>query len=204
VKDTVVRRVIDVSNNAQAAYYKNIANTSQPEPILGNNSDSVNIAAHENDYPLSTTDATLSAVSTVRNSGDNQSFAATAKEDMHKFDEINRASHQMKKRNQNRYVVGDSVMNAPFAGVSKKVFVIVSRLQPDISVEMMTNFLSSKNIKVVSCYKYTDKYDRFSLMRLCVSHSSEKRMFDPKLWPDGVIVRPWVFKSRHEEQSAGK
>ena len=108
----------------------------------------------------------------------------------------------MKKRNQNRYVVGDSVMNAPFAGVSKKVFVCVSRLQPDISVETMTNFLFSKNIKVVSCYKY--KYGRFSLMRLCVSHSSEKRIFNPKLWPDGVIVRSWVFKSRHAEQSAGK
>ena len=121
VKDTVVRRVIDVSNDAQAAYDKNVCNTSKPEPILGNNSDSMNIAAHENDYPLLTY-ATLSAVSTIRNSGNNQSFAATAKQDMHKFDEINRASRQMQKRNQNRYVVGDSVMNAPFAGVSKKVF----------------------------------------------------------------------------------
>ena len=137
----------------------------------------MNIAAHESDYPLLTTDATSSAVSTIRNSGDNQSFAATAKQDMHKFDEINRASRQMKKRNQNRYVVGDSVMNAPFAGVSKKVFVCVSRLQPDISVETMTNFLSSKNIKVVSCYKYTDKYGRFSHMRFCVSHSSEKKEY---------------------------
>ena len=98
MKDTVVRRVIDVSNAAQAAYDKNVGDTSHPEPILGNNSDSVNIAAHENDYPLLTTDATLSAVSTIRNSGDNQSFAATAKQDMHKFDEINRASRQMKKR----------------------------------------------------------------------------------------------------------
>jgi len=57
----------------------------------------MNIAAHENDYPLLTTDATLSAVSTIRNSGDNdnQSFAATAKQDMHKFDEINRASRSI-------------------------------------------------------------------------------------------------------------
>ena len=68
MKDTVVRRVIDVSNAAQAAYDKNVGNTSQPEPILGNNFDSVNIAAHENDYPLLTTDATLSAVSTIRSS----------------------------------------------------------------------------------------------------------------------------------------
>ena len=28
-------------------------------------------------------------------------------------------------------------------------------------------------------------------------------VFDPKLWPDGVVVRPWTFKSQQAEHSDG-
>jgi len=107
---------------------------------------------------------------------------------------------QQRKRGQRQYVVGDSTARAPFLGVSKKVFVCVSRLCSDTSVETIQNFLQSKGIKVISCFKYSDKFDRFSLMRVCISHSGEKKIYDPKLWPDGVVVRPWQFKSRQSEQ----
>ena len=98
-------------------------------------------------------------------------------------------------------MVGDSTVQAPFVGVSKKVFVCISRLKSDTSVETIENFLRSKGIKVVPCFKYTDIYSRFSLMRVCISQSGEKKIFDPKLWPDGVVVRPWSFRSQQEDQN---
>jgi len=60
--------------------------------------------------------------------------------------------------------------------------------------------MQSKGIKVISCFKYSDKFDRFSLMRVCISHSGEKKIYDPKLWPDGVVVRPSQFKSSQSVQ----
>jgi len=126
-------------------------------------------------------------------------FAAIVKEDVHGFEEVNRRTRQQRKRGQRQYVVGDSTARAPFVGVSKKVFVCVSRLCSDTSVETIQNFLQSKGIKVISCFKYKDKFDRFSLMRVGISQSGEKKIYDPKLWPDGVVVRPWQFKSRQSE-----
>jgi len=32
--------------------------------------------------------------------------------------------------------------------------------------------------------------------------SWRKENNDPKLWPDGVVVRPWQFKSRQSEQDS--
>jgi len=127
-------------------------------------------------------------------------FAAIVKEDMHGFDEVTKQMRQQRKRRPRQYVVGDSTARAPFLGVTKKVFVCISRLYSDTSVETIHNFLQSKDIKVISCFKYSDKFDRFSFMRVCISQSGEKKIYDPKLWPDGVVVRPWQFKSRQSEQ----
>ena len=44
---------------------------------------------------------------------------------MHKFEEVDRESRQMRKNNQRRYVVGDSSAQTPFLGVSKSLFVLV-------------------------------------------------------------------------------
>ena len=121
-------------------------------------------------------------------------------EDVHGFEEVNRQMRRQQKRGQRQYVVGDSTARASFCGVSKKVFVCVSRLGADTNVETIQKFLQSKGIKVISCYKYMDKFDRFSFMRVCISHSGEKKIYDPKLWPDGVVVRPWQFKPRQSEQ----
>ena len=127
-------------------------------------------------------------------------FAAVLMEDVHGFEEVNRQMRRQQKRGQRQYVVGDSTARASFCGVSKKVFVCVSRLGADTNVETIQKFLQSKGIKVISCYKYMDKFDRFSFMRVCISHSGEKKIYDPKLWPDGVVVRPWQFKPRQSEQ----
>jgi len=64
----------------------------------------------------------------------------------------------MRKNNQQRYVVGDSSVQTPFLGVSKKVFVCVSRLKIDTSVQTIEVFLQSKGIRLISCFKYVDKH----------------------------------------------
>ena len=109
------------------------------------------------------------AASEVSNEVHRKNFVTILKEDVDKFEVVNRQTRQLKKNNQRRYVVGDSTAQAPFVGVSKKVLVCISRLKSDTSVETIENFLRSKGIKVMSCFKYTDRYSRFSLMRVCIS-----------------------------------
>ena len=101
--------------------------------------------------------------------------------------------------NQKRYVVGDSPADAPIQGVAKKVFVCISRLKSDTSEETLVNYLQSKGIKVVLCFKYADKYNRFSFMRVCISHSGEKKIFDPKLCQMVLLSDLGLFS--HNRQS---
>jgi len=125
-----------------------------------------------------------------------RSFATTLQENMEGFHEVNRQAQQKRNRIQRKIVVGDLKSDAPFRGVAKKVIVCVSRLKQGTTVDMVTNYLRSKNINVLSCYEYCDKFDRFSFMRVCVSQSDANKMFISSMWPDGVVVRPWVFKAR--------
>ena len=44
-----------------------------------------------------------------------------------------------------------------------------------------------------------DKHHYYNSMRICVYHSDLDKVMCPELWPDGVCVRPWVFKAKHSE-----
>ena len=44
-----------------------------------------------------------------------------------------------------------------------------------------------------------DKHRYYNSMRICVYHNDLDKVMCPELWPDGVCVRPWVFKPRHSE-----
>jgi len=44
-----------------------------------------------------------------------------------------------------------------------------------------------------------DKHRYYNSMRICVYHSDLDKVMCPELWPDGVCVRPWVFKAKHSE-----
>jgi len=198
------RRAVNTVKAAGRTAVGQLPSTSSVSEVCSNVNTTASMS-EDDDKPSLSTDPTVppaanSAQPDVNTEACSRSFANTVKEDVHKFEEVNRQSRQMRKNNQRRYVVGDSSAQTPFLGVSKKVFVCVSRLKVDTSVETIEDFLRSKGIRVISCFKYVDKHSRFSTMRVCISHSGEKKVFDPKLWPDGVIVRPWFFKSRQEEQ----
>jgi len=156
--------------------------TTLPVPSCSNFNVATNYTSSD-DAGLSVTVSAAPVIDTFDGSSvaSDRNLAAIVKQDMDKFKEVNRKSRQTRVNNQKRYVVGDSSADAPFQGVAKKVFVCISRLKSDTSEETLVNYLQSKGIKVVSCFKYTDKYNQFSLMRVCISHSGEKKIFDPKL-----------------------
>ena len=126
------------------------------------------------------------------------SYLETFKANMDKFELV----HCNKKKNDRpkqtgKAVVGESTTSLPFAGVpgvGKKAVVCVSRLESKTSVQAMEEFLQSKDISVLSCYAYTDKHKRYAMMRVCIPYSDAEKMYVARMWPAGVVVRPWVFK----------
>lgn len=96
-------------------------------------------------------------------------------------------------------VVGDSNKTCIFQGVAKKAVVCVNRLHPSTTTELLTDFLTSNDITVYSCFlleqSKSDRQPRYVSMRLCVPQAQLNKVMDSNLWPLGVVVRPWSFKS---------
>jgi len=88
----------------------------------------------------------------------------------------------------------------------------VSRLEQDTSTDAVTDFLSSNGINVCSCYlvgslhedpddsgeskSKSKKIRNYVSMRICVLTEDLNEIFSPELWPEGVTVRPWLFKTK--------
>lgn len=109
----------------------------------------------------------------------------------------NRKADKPKKK---RIVIGGSVNVNAFKGVAKKAVVSVNRLDADTSTATVSEYLKAQGINVYSCYAVTPKdfesrRSRFIGMRICISSADVNKVLDTDMWPVGVIVRPWVFKS---------
>jgi len=97
-------------------------------------------------------------------------------------------------------VIGGSVNVNAFKGVAKTAVVSVNRLDADTSTATVSEYLKAQGINVYSCYAVTPKdfesrRSRFIGMRICISSADVNKVLDTDMWPVGVIVRPWVFKS---------
>ena len=122
-----------------------------------------------------------------------------------------------KKKKPKKAIVGRFAGDASFAGVAKKSVVCVTRLKPGTSTESVSNHLTSKGIKVLSCFDVSPQPSvivneidndisvrspanensiKFSRMRVCVYSVDLPKLYDSNLWPLGVVVRPWTFKSK--------
>jgi len=79
--------------------------------------------------------------------------------------------------------------------------------------DALSSFLSSNGISVVSCYlakladaesddtdnaatRNTRRAREFVSMRVCVYQTDMSKIMCADLWPEGVTVRPWVFKNK--------
>ena len=115
---------------------------------------------------------------------------------------------QDKTAQSHQLVVGRSTSNTLFKGVVKKAVVCVNRLNPDVSTDVVSDFLKENSVNVHSCHivrknrpteqdnKSVVQPQNFISMRLCVSQHDLDKIYDTNLWPDGVVVRPWTFKTK--------
>ena len=106
-----------------------------------------------------------------------------------------------------RIAVGRSIdSTVTFKGVAKKAVFCINRLEPETTTETVSLFSRNNGILVISCYlvkppdasassENTDP-PRFIHMRVCLPHSDTEKILSDELWPQGVAVRPWSFKSR--------
>jgi len=109
---------------------------------------------------------------------------------------VNRGKSKLKKK----VVVGESKKTCTLQGVTKKAVVCVNRLDPSSTTEMVSDFLVSKGIDVLTCHvvKQDNRVGpcNFISMRLCIPHVHLAKIMDKDLWPLGITVRPWHFKPR--------
>jgi len=120
-----------------------------------------------------------------------------------------------KKKNNRKFVVGSCTSGNLFQGVPRKRVFCINRLQSGISAESVTEYLRSQNVIVNSCYTVqsggretadgesdnSERRTKHVTMRLCVLNADVKKILDPDLWPVGVTVRPWVFKSGQQQSN---
>jgi len=125
-------------------------------------------------------------------------------------------SNKKKVRKQKaKLIVGYSSSANQLRGVSRKSVFCVNRLKPETSVEMVTEYHVSQSVSVSSCFivqsadqqlstEDNDNSDRklkFATMKLCVLQHDAAKVLAPNLWPVGVTVRPWIFKSGQQQSN---
>ena len=42
-----------------------------------------------------------------------------------------------------------------------------------------------------------DESMKFVSMRICIAQYDSEKLLSSDIWPKGITVRPWVFKSKH-------
>ena len=103
-----------------------------------------------------------------------------------------------KKRFKKKVIVGDSAQDTKIRGVAKKAVVYVNRLELGTTVEDVKAHLSANAVSVISCFELSPpngQQRNFTTMRLCVPGDHLKKIYNASIWPMGVTVRPWSFKS---------
>jgi len=111
-----------------------------------------------------------------------------------------------KSRQNKKVIIGESVQSSTnIKGIAKKAVVCVNRLELGTRADDVTRHLNVNGVNVISCFELNSvnesKPRNFTTMRLCVPHAHLKRVFDSSMWPLGVVVRPWTFKSSDRQPS---
>jgi len=106
---------------------------------------------------------------------------------------------QKSRKTKKRKIIEGRSDNSKLRGVVRKAIYCVNRLSPDTTTDDVCDFLSSCGIKVLSCYSlnHEDSDDLYYVsMRVCIGWHDRDLFLQNDLWPAGVTVRPWVFKTR--------
>ena len=75
----------------------------------------------------------------------------------------------------------------------------MDNLDPQCSVEALTEFLKAGGIDLLSCnnsksWLRDSEKDKTIAYRVCVPAAQRSIMLDAELWAEGIIVRDWRFK----------
>lgn len=96
---------------------------------------------------------------------------------------------------------GATADSLPLKGVVKKTVACISRLEPGTTDTVVVEHLRKKGVNVLSCFPHEDNRNRYVFMRICVPQTDAHIIYDAKIWPVGVVVRPWKFKSAVGDQN---
>lgn len=125
-----------------------------------------------------------------------KSFAELAA-DMQGYQPVVKKSNIRKNKKKLIIGTGHPQREFPFQGVAKKAVLCVGRLEAGTTSDMISDYLNKAGINVISCYDLSNKESqRFTSVRLCVLQCHLQHVMNPDLWPPGVVVRPWKFKTR--------
>lgn len=109
-------------------------------------------------------------------------------------------SHPASKVSKMSRICGEAPTASLKAGVviqSKAVF-HVDNVDRDSSVDTIKEFLKTKNIEVITCFavkSWMREHEHVAAYRICVPASDGSIFLDKSLWPKGIMVRNWKFKS---------
>jgi len=98
-----------------------------------------------------------------------------------------------------KLVIGHSESHTSFVGIAKKSVVCVSRLKSGTPTDVVSDHLKNNGINVLSCFDVSPSVEnelKYTSMRVCVYTMDVNKLYDGNLWPLGVVVRPWKFKSK--------
>ena len=84
-------------------------------------------------------------------------------------------------------MAGNSVADVSFKSVATKVVVCVSRPELGTFADTVSDYLTANGIHVTET--------KFVNVRLCVPQSEVNKVYSSDIWPMGVVVRLWKFKT---------
>ena len=98
--------------------------------------------------------------------------------------------------------------NAIKSGVEivRKAVVHIDNLDANCTQALLTDYLLSKDISVLSCFETKswlrdDERDKVTAFRVCVSADHRTKLMDGNLWSKGIILRDWKFKGKPAPQN---
>ena len=76
----------------------------------------------------------------------------------------------------------------------------VDNVDTEITTDDVVQYLDRNGVKVVSCFVAKSWVDAdCASFWVCICASDRNKLINDALWPAGVVVRPWKFKSSHPD-----
>ena len=111
---------------------------------------------------------------------------------------------QIVKRKQRRKppTIGVNKSSEAKINIMKKKYVclFMSRLSPDCTCDEVESFVTQTlNEKSLSCAKLQTRFPGHSSFKIEMHVDGDKNVFDPEIWPDGLLVRRYFIKKRRKK-----